>query len=86
MYHTKSVTLRLTEDLLERLDAQRGGIPRGSYIRAALELHLDAIENQPVPTGSLRPVGEPVRPDHVHEWKRAGSIFDRCECGETRRR
>jgi metal-responsive CopG/Arc/MetJ family transcriptional regulator len=90
------IHILLPEDTLSRLDAQRGLVPRSSYIRALIAQSLDVeedikglreqplMEETPAKVIKVVPASKPGV-ECVHTWA-PGSIFDRCvKCEETRR-
>lgn len=86
--------LYVPDDTLALLDARRGPSTRSAYVRWLIEQERpDEIQVQTFDGRIVRTIpssspasGDPVRPNHEHTWARAGSIFDRCDCGETRKR
>lgn len=99
MYHDEMVSFRLSKTTLDRLDRQRGGTPRGRYIRHLVEqalaepvpdIPLVTKRNPVVPTQA--PVTESGLPQlyaeettgRAHKWKKYPDA-EKCErCGVRR--
>jgi hypothetical protein len=61
------ITIRLTPGLVERLDARRGSVSRGAFVRGALE---EALGYGKPEAASASPRASDERARFVPEWKR----------------
>lgn len=69
MYNNETIGLRLPHDLLTALDERRGAVPRATYVRALIQLHLAPDEKEVVEASTriLRIVPAAQTADTVYE-------------------